>query len=171
MAARAIPTALRISMGAPTARLSSPRTSRHSLLCCTSNIRRLATRRRMLSLLRRGTGWHLSAFDWIERYVPGGQTRSLGRYLDSACRGINGLETTEQSALNLVYQFGFGAWDDARRARRARRFQAFTGRCEGRRRSWAGMSDYHRRLPTVCRRAVSPEPPADRARPLAKRLR
>jgi monoamine oxidase len=54
---------------------------------------------------------HLSAYDWIEQYVPGGHTRPLGRYLDSACRGINGLETTEQSALNLVYQFG--VWDEA----------------------------------------------------------
>jgi monoamine oxidase len=56
---------------------------------------------------------HVSAYDWIKRHVPGGHTRLLGRYLDSACRGINGLETTEQSALNLVYQFGFGAWDEA----------------------------------------------------------
>ena len=49
---------------------------------------------------------HLSAYDWIEQYVPGGHTMPIGRYLDSACRGINGLETTEQSALNLVYLFG-----------------------------------------------------------------
>ena len=49
---------------------------------------------------------HLSAYDWIEQYVSGGHVAAVGRYLDSACRGINGLETTEQSALNLVYQFG-----------------------------------------------------------------
>jgi monoamine oxidase len=54
---------------------------------------------------------HLSAYDWIERYVLGGHNQSLGRYLDSACRGINGLETTAQSALNLVYLFG--AWGEA----------------------------------------------------------
>src|SRR5215831_15147947 len=51
---------------------------------------------------------HLSAYDWIEQYVSGGHGTLVGRYLDSACRAINGLETTEQSALNLVYLFG--AW-------------------------------------------------------------
>ena len=49
---------------------------------------------------------HVSAYDWIEQYVSDGHTMPVGRYLDSACRGINGLETSEQSALNLVYQFG-----------------------------------------------------------------
>jgi monoamine oxidase len=53
---------------------------------------------------------HLSAYDWIEQCVPGGHTSPIGRYLDSACRGINGLETSEQSALNLVYLFG--SWDE-----------------------------------------------------------
>jgi monoamine oxidase len=48
---------------------------------------------------------HLSAYEWIEQYVAGGHATPIGRYLDSACRGINGLETAEQSALNLVYQF------------------------------------------------------------------
>jgi len=48
---------------------------------------------------------HLSAYDWIEQYVSGGHATPAGRYLDSACRGINGLETTEQSALNLIYLF------------------------------------------------------------------
>jgi monoamine oxidase len=51
---------------------------------------------------------HLSAYDWIEQYVSGGHATPVGRYLDSACRGINGLETTEQSALNLVYLFAPG---------------------------------------------------------------
>jgi monoamine oxidase len=48
---------------------------------------------------------HVSAHDWIEQYVSGGHATPVGRYLDSACRGVNGLETSEQSALNLVYQF------------------------------------------------------------------
>jgi monoamine oxidase len=48
----------------------------------------------------------LSAYDWIEQFIPGGHTAPIGRYLDSACRGVNGLETTEQSALNLIYMFG-----------------------------------------------------------------
>jgi monoamine oxidase len=49
---------------------------------------------------------HLSAHEWIERYVAGGHATPMGRYLDSACRGIYGLDTTEQSALNLIYLFG-----------------------------------------------------------------
>jgi monoamine oxidase len=49
---------------------------------------------------------HLSAYEWIEQYVAGGHATPIGLYLDSACRGINGLETAEQSALNLVYTFG-----------------------------------------------------------------
>ena len=53
---------------------------------------------------------HLSAYDWIEQYVAGGHRTPIGRYLDSACRGINGLETSEQSALNLVYLFG--SWEE-----------------------------------------------------------
>jgi monoamine oxidase len=54
---------------------------------------------------------HLSAYNWIERYVPGGRETPIGRYLDSACRGVNGLETTDQSALNLVYMFG--SWEES----------------------------------------------------------
>jgi monoamine oxidase len=53
---------------------------------------------------------HLSAYNWIEQYVAGGHRTPIGRYLDSACRGINGLESTEQSALNLVYLFG--SWEE-----------------------------------------------------------
>jgi monoamine oxidase len=49
---------------------------------------------------------HLSAHDWIEQYVAGGHATPIGRFLDSACRGVNGLEATEQSALNLIYTFG-----------------------------------------------------------------
>lgn len=49
---------------------------------------------------------HLSAYAWIERHVPGGHAAPLGHYLDAACTGFYGLDTTEQSALNLVYLFG-----------------------------------------------------------------
>lgn len=48
----------------------------------------------------------LSAYEWIERHVPGGHETGGGRYLDMACTGLYGLDTTEQSALNLVYLFG-----------------------------------------------------------------
>jgi monoamine oxidase len=53
---------------------------------------------------------HVSAYDWIEQSVAGGHTTPVGRYLDAACRGVNGLETSEQSALNLVYMFG--SWEE-----------------------------------------------------------
>jgi monoamine oxidase len=48
----------------------------------------------------------LSVNDWIEQYVPGGHTVPLGHFLDAACSGFYGLDTGEQSALNLVYMFG-----------------------------------------------------------------
>lgn len=49
---------------------------------------------------------HLSAAEWIARYVPNGHHSLLGRYLNAACTGFYGLDTTEQSALNLIYNFG-----------------------------------------------------------------
>lgn len=49
---------------------------------------------------------HLSAYDWIERYVAGGHGVPVGRYLDGACSGIFGLDTAEQSAINLINLFG-----------------------------------------------------------------
>ena len=48
----------------------------------------------------------MSVYDWIERHVTGGHTTPIGRYLDGACTGIYGLDTHEQSALNLIYLFG-----------------------------------------------------------------
>jgi monoamine oxidase len=54
-------------------------------------------------------GWkldHLSAHEWIERHVPGGRASPLGRFLTAACTGLYGLDTEEQSALNLIYLFG-----------------------------------------------------------------
>lgn len=49
---------------------------------------------------------HLSVYEWIEQHVPGGHTSPLGHFLDVACTGVNGLDSDQQSALNLVYQFG-----------------------------------------------------------------
>lgn len=47
----------------------------------------------------------LSAYDWIAQYVEGGHDTLLGRYLNAGCTGLYGLDTTEQSSLNLIYQF------------------------------------------------------------------
>jgi monoamine oxidase len=47
----------------------------------------------------------LSAYDWIAQYVEGGHGTLLGRYLNAGCTGFYGLDTTEQSSLNLIYQF------------------------------------------------------------------
>ncbi len=49
---------------------------------------------------------HLSVYDWIEQYVAGGHKAPLGHLLDNACTGYFGLDTHEQSSLNLVYMFG-----------------------------------------------------------------
>lgn len=49
---------------------------------------------------------HLSVYDWIEQYVEGGHDTSIGRLLNASCTGFYGLDTREQSALNLIYMFG-----------------------------------------------------------------
>ncbi len=49
---------------------------------------------------------HTSVYDWIEQYVKDGHRSALGMQLDMMCRGIYGLETSEQSALNLLYFIG-----------------------------------------------------------------
>jgi monoamine oxidase len=49
---------------------------------------------------------HLSAYDWIEQYVEGGHGTPVGHLLDAACTGFYGLDTNEQSALNLLSLFG-----------------------------------------------------------------
>jgi monoamine oxidase len=49
---------------------------------------------------------HLSAYKWIEQYVQGGHTVPVGHLLENACSGLYGLDSREQSALNLVYLFG-----------------------------------------------------------------
>jgi monoamine oxidase len=49
---------------------------------------------------------HLSVHDWIELYVKGGHNAPLGHMLGTACTGYFGLDSGEQSSLNLVYLFG-----------------------------------------------------------------
>jgi monoamine oxidase len=48
----------------------------------------------------------LSVYEWIEQYVQGGHEVPLGHLLESSCSGFYGLDTREQSALNLVSLFG-----------------------------------------------------------------
>jgi monoamine oxidase len=47
----------------------------------------------------------ISAYAWIEQYVKGGHDTPVGHLLETACTGFYGLNTSEQSALNLVYLF------------------------------------------------------------------
>jgi monoamine oxidase len=49
---------------------------------------------------------HLSAYDWIERYVKDGHRSPLGSLLETASTGLYGVESREQSSLNLVYLLG-----------------------------------------------------------------
>ncbi len=48
----------------------------------------------------------MSAYEWIERHVEGGHQTPVGHLLEAACTGFYGLDTGEQSALNLLYLFG-----------------------------------------------------------------
>jgi monoamine oxidase len=48
---------------------------------------------------------HISAYDWIETYVPGGHSSQLGRYLDLGVVTLNGLDSSQQSSLNLIVPF------------------------------------------------------------------
>lgn len=50
---------------------------------------------------------HLSVYDWIERYVPGGHHSPMGRLLDSAYAEEYGADTTGQASLNLLYLLAF----------------------------------------------------------------
>ena len=49
----------------------------------------------------------MSVYDWIETRVPGGHTSALGQLLDVAYTIEYGADTTEQSALNLIYFLGY----------------------------------------------------------------
>ena len=50
---------------------------------------------------------NMSVFDWIETRVEGGHSTPFGRLLDAAYAVEFGADTTEQSALNLVYLLAF----------------------------------------------------------------
>jgi monoamine oxidase len=50
---------------------------------------------------------HLSVHDWIETRVPGGHASQMGRLLDVAYNIEYGVDTTEQSALNLINLLAF----------------------------------------------------------------
>jgi len=50
---------------------------------------------------------HISVYDWIESRVPGGHGSMMGQLLDIGYNVEFGDETTELSALNLIYLLGF----------------------------------------------------------------
>jgi monoamine oxidase len=50
---------------------------------------------------------HISVYDWIEEYVPGGHASELGQLMDVAVNTEFGMDTSVQSALNMVY-YGTG---------------------------------------------------------------
>ena len=50
---------------------------------------------------------NMSAYQWIENYVPGGHASDLGALLDSAYNNEYGLDTTQQSALNMLYLLAY----------------------------------------------------------------
>lgn len=56
----------------------------------------------------------MTLYDWINTYVPGGQQSQLGALLNAAYNEEYGAETTDQSALNLIYLLGYksgpGTW-------------------------------------------------------------
>jgi monoamine oxidase len=55
-------------------------------------------------------GWeldHMSLWQWIENYVPGGHSSQLGALLDVAYNIEYGGETTVQSSLNMLYLLGY----------------------------------------------------------------
>jgi monoamine oxidase len=56
----------------------------------------------------------MTLYDWISTYVPGGQQSKLGALLNAAYNEEYGAETTDQSALNLIYLLGYksgpGTW-------------------------------------------------------------
>jgi len=49
---------------------------------------------------------HMSIYDWIELYVPGGHDAPFGQLLDISFTSLYGVETKAQSALNIVYLLG-----------------------------------------------------------------
>jgi monoamine oxidase len=51
----------------------------------------------------------MTLYDWITQYVPGGHGSPLGALLNAAYNEEYGAETTDQSALNLIYLLGYKA--------------------------------------------------------------
>jgi len=49
----------------------------------------------------------MTLYDWIDTYVPGGQQSQLGALLNAAYNEEYGAETTDQSALNIIYLLGY----------------------------------------------------------------
>ena len=49
----------------------------------------------------------MSAYQWIENYVPGGHASDLGELIDSAYNQEYGLDTTRQSSLNILYLLAY----------------------------------------------------------------
>jgi monoamine oxidase len=45
---------------------------------------------------------NMTAYDWIATYVPGGHASVLGQYINLAMITLNGLNTSQQSALNVI---------------------------------------------------------------------
>ena len=50
---------------------------------------------------------NMSIYEWIESRVPGGHSSPFGQLLDVAYNIEYGAETTEQSALNVIYLLGY----------------------------------------------------------------
>src|SRR5438270_10178546 len=50
---------------------------------------------------------NMSAYQWIENFVPGGHASDLGALLDNAYNNEYGLDTTQQSALNMLYLLAY----------------------------------------------------------------
>ena len=50
----------------------------------------------------------MSLYAWIEQRIPGGHGSRMGQLLDVAYNIEFGAETTDQSALNLIYLLGYG---------------------------------------------------------------
>src|SRR5262249_10492988 len=51
----------------------------------------------------------MTLYDWIRTYVPGGHQSQLGALLNAAYNEEFGAETSNQSALNLIYVLGYKA--------------------------------------------------------------
>jgi monoamine oxidase len=50
---------------------------------------------------------HMSVYDWITTYVPGGHSSKMGALLDAAYNEEYGAETRDQASLNLIYLLAY----------------------------------------------------------------